>query len=307
MDPVITGAAIGAGANLLGGAIGASGSRHAADVQRDLGLHAFAHDTAWRLRDEATQREFAQHGVRWRVEDAAAAGLHPLFALGGNTATFTPSASSVNFGDMGSGARARASEQMGQALSQAGQHVARAVAAQETQDQQNFRMAQLDAMRASSERDYALASRHAAEAALLNQQRVAPFPDMGDASGWIGGSSGRGSGDLVHQGVPEQGRAGPFFDRRQIEPSRIMSANSLDASQEAGSSPHWKVYRFKDEDGRQMLIDLPSGSSASEAWESMAESKTVLLMVLNRNIKKYGQAWFVEFIRDFGALIPGLQ
>lgn len=28
------------------------------------------------------QREFAKHGVRWRVEDAAAAGLHPLAALG---------------------------------------------------------------------------------------------------------------------------------------------------------------------------------------------------------------------------------
>lgn len=38
------------------------------------------------------QREFAQNGVRWRVEDAKAAGLHPLFALGMQGASFTPSA-----------------------------------------------------------------------------------------------------------------------------------------------------------------------------------------------------------------------
>lgn len=36
------------------------------------------------------QKEFAQHGIRWRVEDAKAAGLHPLYALQGSGATFSP-------------------------------------------------------------------------------------------------------------------------------------------------------------------------------------------------------------------------
>lgn len=46
----------------------------------------------WRRQREtdALQREFAQHGIRWRVEDAAAAGLHPLFALGGGGAAYSP-------------------------------------------------------------------------------------------------------------------------------------------------------------------------------------------------------------------------
>lgn len=39
----------------------------------------------------AMQREFAQNGIRWRVEDAVAAGLHPLAALGSGGASFSPS------------------------------------------------------------------------------------------------------------------------------------------------------------------------------------------------------------------------
>lgn len=38
------------------------------------------------------QKEFAQNGIRWRVADAKAAGLHPLAALGAQGASYTPSA-----------------------------------------------------------------------------------------------------------------------------------------------------------------------------------------------------------------------
>lgn len=36
------------------------------------------------------QREFAQHGVQWKVEDARAAGINPLAALGMPSASFSP-------------------------------------------------------------------------------------------------------------------------------------------------------------------------------------------------------------------------
>lgn len=39
----------------------------------------------------AAQKEFAQHGIRWKVEDAKAAGLHPLFGAGLTGASFSPS------------------------------------------------------------------------------------------------------------------------------------------------------------------------------------------------------------------------
>lgn len=36
------------------------------------------------------QKEFAQNGIRWKVADAKAAGIHPLAALGATTTSFTP-------------------------------------------------------------------------------------------------------------------------------------------------------------------------------------------------------------------------
>lgn len=51
-------------------------------------------DMAWSReqfdRSEALQREFAQNGIRWRVEDAKAAGLHPLAAIGAAGASASP-------------------------------------------------------------------------------------------------------------------------------------------------------------------------------------------------------------------------
>lgn len=37
------------------------------------------------------QKEFAQHGIRWKVEDAKRAGIHPLVGLGASTTSFSPS------------------------------------------------------------------------------------------------------------------------------------------------------------------------------------------------------------------------
>lgn len=49
------------------------------------------------------QAKYAKAGIRWKVADAKAAGLHPLFALGGNTATYSPVASQVSDGARGIG------------------------------------------------------------------------------------------------------------------------------------------------------------------------------------------------------------
>lgn len=66
-------------------------------------------DAALARENMAQQREFAQHGIRWKVEDAKAAGLHPLAALGATTTSFSPvsvgdsSAPSLDLGNMGQG------------------------------------------------------------------------------------------------------------------------------------------------------------------------------------------------------------
>lgn len=85
----------------------------------------------------ALQREFAQSGVQWRSQDAQRSGIHPIFALGGGGAAFSPQAVNIstpnvpvmatpNLGMAGSGS-------VGSALSAAGQDIGRALMATKTQ------------------------------------------------------------------------------------------------------------------------------------------------------------------------------
>lgn len=62
----------------------------------------------------AYQKEFAQNGIQWRVKDAQAAGVSPLFALGASGATFSPSSVALNYDDVSraGGRFARAAEVM---------------------------------------------------------------------------------------------------------------------------------------------------------------------------------------------------
>lgn len=281
--PVVTAAAIGAGANLLGGMLGSSGSRHAADVQRDLGLHAFAHDTAWRLRDEQTQREFAQHGVRWRTEDAIAAGLHPLFALSGAGATFSPSPSAVNFGDFGSGMRARGKEQMGDALARAGQDIARAVAAGQTTEQRQRAQMELQVMAARAENDIAQASYWRSKANDIGNPGAAPLDIM--------------------QGTPNVEGAIPhafFFDRSRIRPSDVFSRSSNDPATAAGTGPFWRSYQLT---RHGFVVDLPwSEEGPSETMQDMP--MWFWPVVVRHNVDKYGASWLGHAVSMFPGIVP---
>lgn len=65
-------------------------------AQRLAGLNGIANSLWGNPEDKnaerniALQREFAQNGIRWKVADAKAAGIHPLYALGANTQSFSP-------------------------------------------------------------------------------------------------------------------------------------------------------------------------------------------------------------------------
>lgn len=48
------------------------------------------------------QKEFAQSGIQWRVADAEKAGIHPLYALGAQTTSYSPvSVGGGNFAEAG--------------------------------------------------------------------------------------------------------------------------------------------------------------------------------------------------------------
>lgn len=43
-------------------------------------------------KEAALQKEFAQNGIQWKVADAKAAGVHPIYALGAPTTSYSPQA-----------------------------------------------------------------------------------------------------------------------------------------------------------------------------------------------------------------------
>ena len=77
-----------------------SQARHGAEAAR-LNL---AHQKEMNAKNAALQREFAQSGIQWKVADAKKAGLHPLAALGAQTASASPS---YQAGDPGAAERVR--------------------------------------------------------------------------------------------------------------------------------------------------------------------------------------------------------
>lgn len=107
------GALISAGANLLGGAMSSAATREANQASRQL-----AYDNI------NLQKDFATSGIRWKVEDAKRAGIHPIYALGASTPSFSPV--SANFA---------ADNSMGNAMAAAGQDIGRAINATRPQDE----------------------------------------------------------------------------------------------------------------------------------------------------------------------------
>lgn len=135
-------------------------------------------------------REFAQSGIRWRVQDAKAAGLHPLAALGGST-----SSPSISVGSSG------VSAPQGSIAGIPGQNLSRARSATLSNlGRHAIRMQELQLERAGLENEY-LRSRIATEVAQLGPgmpvedvpmartpghvERISMEPGSVTSSGWL--------------------------------------------------------------------------------------------------------------------------
>lgn len=136
-------ALIGAGASLLGTFLG--------NQQREAGQN----------KEIELQKEFAQHGLRWKIEDAERAGVHPLAALGATGASYSP----VGLGQNDTAA----------GFSAAGDSVARAVDATRTKSERagyDATVQRLTLTRMGLENDLL-----ASQIAQINQAgRGPPFP-----------------------------------------------------------------------------------------------------------------------------------
>lgn len=150
-------AAIGAGASLLGGMMGSKSAKDAAEDQM------MANEA-----NAALQREFAQNGISWKVNDAKRAGIHPLFALGAQTVAANPSYIG-----------APADNSMGAAVANMGQDVSRAIHATRTSDQRMEALGDLQIENQALQNDLLRS-----QIARLNGQVGPPIP-IGNNSGQL--------------------------------------------------------------------------------------------------------------------------
>lgn len=169
--------AISAGANILGGILGSNE----------------------KAKDRKLQKQFAQEGIRWKVADAKAAGLHPLAALGAQTMSFSPV--SVGGSDLSSG------------LAAAGQDVSRAINATRTKgervDAYTKTIQDLNLRRMGLENDLL-----ASQIAKINQAGTPPpFPSQNER--------------FLVAGQPDSGI--------KTSPMERQSVNPLAPNQEAGT------------------------------------------------------------------------
>lgn len=226
----VAGPLIGAAGSLLGG-------KNASDAA-----------AANNAQNYENQKEFAQHGIRWKVADAKAAGLHPLAAIGGAGASFTPSSSVV--GDSGLGA---AANHLGDAANSFidGQNTKRAQNATATQYERELADLQLE--RARLQNRYLEAQITTEWANVMGQPSNPPMP--------TGINPGAKSAALaVRGGAPALHRSG-LIDG---QPSVAISPSAGDPSTEAGKNPLWKAHQASP----GLSIKLPS-QSASEGLEAL--------------------------------------
>lgn len=154
-------ALIGAAAGLAGGLL----NKSSADSAREASIQ---HS----LRQEALQKEFAQSGIQWRVEDAKKAGIHPIYALGGSGASYSPTSSNFT-----------ADTSMGSALAQAGQDISSSMQKTQTAG------ARVDAYTAAAQKlslekgsleNELLRTELASKTGRLRQTSNPPFPTVGN-------------------------------------------------------------------------------------------------------------------------------
>lgn len=200
--------------------------------------------------NEHLQREFAQMGIRWKVADAEAAGLHPLYALGGSGAAFAPSPALVHGSSPEVKPALRDPSPPPGYLGTMGQDIGRALAATLDPAQAAERALQLKLLESQVDKENA-------QAAYYRSQANRESASGGGQPVYIPAGSGYGSD-------PIQLIDAPFLrDTIRAQPSDVESSRSSDPSSTPGQRP-----TFSDYSAFGTTIRLPA-KGATEALESL--------------------------------------
>lgn len=182
-------------------------------------------------KNEALQREFAQNGIRWKVADAQAAGLSPLFAVGGSGAAFSPNAITV-----GSSGSDGFGERMGQSIS-------RAVQGQSTSVERALHVAQLRVLESQADKNQAEAFYYASRAsgAVQTAGQSGAFPPVVGPGSGIAGMVSPKAPDAIAPRVNDESLSAaqnPFWERHQLGDGAVIDLpRSDEGPAEAAENP----------------------------------------------------------------------
>lgn len=263
----------------MGGGIGGGGWAQIGNWMSEITDRG--RDDYWKERSEnqlranmewnaATQREFAQHGLQWRVADAVAAGVHPLYAVGASGANFAPGAqvSEGGAGDHGRGSTGQLYE---------------------TGAERQAKMEQLRALRAGAERDEAQAGYYDALAAKEYQAMIGgPRTLLDDNTDGMGGNVGAGI-NIPSSQQYAPGNVGVV----QMQGDPGYSNKSGDESFGAARRPFWSEYRI----APNLSIMLPwTQEGPGEALENIAW--WMWPGILSANQAEFGEDWLRRFWKE---------
>lgn len=180
------------------------------------------------------QKDFAQQGIRWKVADAKAAGLHPLAALGAQTSSFSP----VYAGDSGYSTQNDYSF-----LGETGQQIGRAIDAKSTEEerarnrvyQEKANELQLENMQLQNDaikQDMVRQLARDAERAVNTQQRTPAMPIFRT----------RADGATLMAGQGDASSSALF----KVEPPELIASHPQTPYAEAGTHAEVKFTRTSD-------------------------------------------------------------
>ena len=182
----------------IGGALGLIGSSQSQANAAKLNQLNYEH-----------QKEFAQNGIRWRVADAKAAGLHPLAALGAQGASYSPSAvigDSPDFSflkDMGQGIDRAMDAKATQKERAEKEEKSNALFNEELKGKQ-LQNQETETRIQQMKWDMAMDAARNAERSVRTQQQVPPMPRLGpDGTLMPGQSNATSPGDVIDAKPPE--------------------------------------------------------------------------------------------------------
>lgn len=174
---------ISAGASLIGGYLNSKATQ-----KQNAAAAALAD------KNMQQQRDFAEHGLTWKINDALknADKVHPIYSLGASTPSYTPV--SANFS---------ADHGIGNAIGSAGQDIGRAINATATQGQRASAFtaaAQKLSLEKGALENELLRTQLASQNARLRSPATPPFPVQGDG-----------------YNIPGQTQSGPLIKATPLE------------------------------------------------------------------------------------------